>query len=115
LPEYLGTIFTCYVAFFIQFPVCLFANKLVCICCNWYNLYVSDLASKKCVPCEGGDPPLARDKVEELINKVDGWNLTEDGVCFTWGKMDVTLWTHAVGGLSESDFILAAKIDMLET
>jgi 4a-hydroxytetrahydrobiopterin dehydratase len=23
----------------------------------------------------------------------------------------VTLWTHAVGGLSENDFILAAKID----
>ena len=24
---------------------------------------------------------------------------------------NVTLWTHAVGGLSENDFILAAKID----
>jgi 4a-hydroxytetrahydrobiopterin dehydratase len=30
-----------------------------------------------------------------------------------WGKVEVTLWTHAVGGLTESDFILAAKIDRL--
>ena len=29
----------------------------------------------------------------------------------TWGKVKVTLWTHAVGGLSENDFILAAKAD----
>ncbi|MEK7519950.1 MAG: 4a-hydroxytetrahydrobiopterin dehydratase [Patescibacteria group bacterium] len=30
-----------------------------------------------------------------------------------WGKVTVELWTHAVGGLSENDFILAAKIDAL--
>ncbi len=30
-----------------------------------------------------------------------------------WGKVKVILWTHAVGGLSESDFIMAAKIDDL--
>jgi 4a-hydroxytetrahydrobiopterin dehydratase len=30
-----------------------------------------------------------------------------------WGKVEVTLWTHAVDGLTESDFILAAKIDQL--
>jgi 4a-hydroxytetrahydrobiopterin dehydratase len=28
-------------------------------------------------------------------------------------RVDVELWTHAVGGLSENDFILAAKIDAL--
>ncbi len=28
-----------------------------------------------------------------------------------WGKVKVTLWTHTVGGLSENDFILAAKIN----
>lgn len=28
-----------------------------------------------------------------------------------WGKLKVEIWTHAVGGLTESDFILAAKID----
>ena len=30
-----------------------------------------------------------------------------------WNKVDVTLWTHDVGGLSENDFIVAAKIDRL--
>ncbi|HWP65267.1 MAG TPA: 4a-hydroxytetrahydrobiopterin dehydratase [Candidatus Limnocylindria bacterium] len=30
-------------------------------------------------------------------------------------QVDVELWTHAVGGLSENDFILAAKIDQLES
>lgn len=28
-----------------------------------------------------------------------------------YNQVEVTLWTHAVGGLSENDFILAAKID----
>lgn len=30
-----------------------------------------------------------------------------------WGRVGVEIWTHAIGGLSESDFILAAKIDRL--
>jgi len=30
-----------------------------------------------------------------------------------WNTVDVTLWTHAVGGLSENDFIVAAKLDLL--
>ncbi len=28
-----------------------------------------------------------------------------------YSKVDVMIWTHAIGGLSENDFILAAKID----
>jgi 4a-hydroxytetrahydrobiopterin dehydratase len=28
-----------------------------------------------------------------------------------WGKVRVTIWTHKIDGLTESDFILAAKID----
>lgn len=28
-------------------------------------------------------------------------------------KLSIELWTHAIGGLSENDFILAAKIDRL--
>jgi 4a-hydroxytetrahydrobiopterin dehydratase len=28
-----------------------------------------------------------------------------------WGKLEVVVWTHSVGGLSENDFILAAKIE----
>lgn len=31
-----------------------------------------------------------------------------------YSRVKVELWTHAIGGLSENDFILAAKIDMLE-
>jgi 4a-hydroxytetrahydrobiopterin dehydratase len=34
-------------------------------------------------------------------------------VCFGWGKVEVTIWTHKIDGLTESDFILAAKIDEL--
>ena len=28
-----------------------------------------------------------------------------------WGKLRVEIWTHKIDGLTESDFILAAKID----
>ncbi|MGE3269375.1 MAG: 4a-hydroxytetrahydrobiopterin dehydratase [Chloroflexota bacterium] len=31
----------------------------------------------------------------------------------TWGKVSAEVWTHAIGGLSENDFILAAKLDAL--
>ena len=34
-------------------------------------------------------------------------------ILLAWGKVEITLWTHAVNGLTESDFILAAKIDRL--
>lgn len=30
-----------------------------------------------------------------------------------WGKVNITLTTHAVGGLSQNDFIVAAKINAL--
>ena len=30
-----------------------------------------------------------------------------------WNTVDVTLWTHAVGGLSDNDLIVAAKLDLL--
>ncbi|KFX72259.1 MAG: pterin-4-alpha-carbinolamine dehydratase [alpha proteobacterium QL1] len=32
---------------------------------------------------------------------------------FGWGYANVTIFTHAVKGLTESDFILAAKIDQI--
>ena len=31
----------------------------------------------------------------------------------SWGKVGVKIWTHKIDGLTESDFILAAKIDAL--
>jgi 4a-hydroxytetrahydrobiopterin dehydratase len=30
-----------------------------------------------------------------------------------WGKAEITTWTHKINGLTESDFILAAKIDAI--
>ncbi len=30
-----------------------------------------------------------------------------------WNKVDLTLWTHKIGGLHENDFILAAKVNRL--
>ncbi len=32
-------------------------------------------------------------------------------IYLTWGKVDLTLWTHKIDGLTESDFIMAARID----
>ncbi len=34
-------------------------------------------------------------------------------VYLSWGKVEIKLWTHKIDGLTESDFIMAAKIDQL--
>ena len=34
-------------------------------------------------------------------------------IYFGWGRAEITVWTHKIDGLTESDFILAAKIDRL--
>ena len=34
-------------------------------------------------------------------------------IFLAWGKVEITSWTHKINGLTESDFILAAKIDKL--
>ena len=34
-------------------------------------------------------------------------------ILLAWGKAELTLWTHKINGLTESDFIMAAKIDQL--
>jgi 4a-hydroxytetrahydrobiopterin dehydratase len=51
-----------------------------------------------------------------FVNKV-GELAEEQGhhpdILLAWGKAEITTWTHAVDGLTESDFILAAKIDGL--
>ena len=52
----------------------------------------------------------------EFTNRV-GQLAEEEGhhpeITVTWGRVSVKIWTHAIDGLSESDFILAAKIDAL--
>lgn len=32
-------------------------------------------------------------------------------ILLSWGKVELTIWTHKIDGLTESDFILAAKCD----
>ncbi|MBI5686346.1 MAG: 4a-hydroxytetrahydrobiopterin dehydratase [Verrucomicrobia bacterium] len=34
-------------------------------------------------------------------------------IYLTYGKVRLTIWTHRIDGLTESDFILAAKVDAL--
>ncbi len=33
-------------------------------------------------------------------------------ILLRWGKVKITLWTHKINGLSESDFFMAAKCDV---
>lgn len=32
-------------------------------------------------------------------------------IALSWGRVKITIWTHKIDGLTESDFILAAKVD----
>lgn len=107
---------------------------------------MTDLASKTCIPCRGGVPPLAGKELEALAKQLPEWKVVnahhitrtfkfpdfrqalafvnkvgslaeEQGhhpdIFLAWGKAEITTWTHAIDGLTESDFILAAKIDKL--
>lgn len=109
---------------------------------------MSDLASKRCVPCEGGVQPLDLAAAVKLKEKLQPrWKLSHDGkavlaefsfrnyyqttafvnavawvshsenhhpdISFGYKTCTVSWWTHAIGGLSENDFICAAKIDAL--
>jgi 4a-hydroxytetrahydrobiopterin dehydratase len=51
-----------------------------------------------------------------FVNKVGELAEAQDhhpDIFLAWGKVDITIWTHKINGLTESDFILAAKIDKL--
>lgn len=107
---------------------------------------MSTLASKTCVPCKGGVPPLKGVELQKLQREVPGWTVVEEhhlqktftfpdfaqalafvnrigdlaeqqghhpDIFLTWGKVEVKTWTHKIDGLTESDFILAAKMDQL--
>lgn len=57
-------------------------------------------------------------KAMEFANKVA--DIAEDeghhpDLHISYGKVVVDLWTHAIGGLSENDFIVAAKIDEVQS
>ncbi len=111
---------------------------------------MTDLADKKCVPCEGGIPAFDVTEIHKYIKKVDGWNVLQNekknyfiekkfkfkdflesekfvikvgkiaeteghhpDINFGWGYVVIKISTHAIEGLAESDFVLAAKIDKL--
>ena len=41
---------------------------------------MSDLANKKCVPCEGNIPPFNAEEIHKYLKKVDGWEVLEDKI-----------------------------------
>jgi len=55
-------------------------------------------------------------EAQQFVNRI-GDLAEEQGhhpdICFGWGRAEITIWTHKIDGLTESDFILAAKIDKL--
>lgn len=57
---------------------------------------------------------------EALAFVVDIGNIAEKeghhpDIELSWGKAKVVLWTHKISGLSEADFVLAAKCDVAYT
>ena len=52
----------------------------------------------------------------QFVNRV-GELAEEQGhhpdIFLAWGKVEIIIWTHKINGLTESDFILAAKINQL--
>ena len=108
---------------------------------------MSELAKKRCAPCEGGTNPLPREEVEKYAPETPGWILNENAksigrefkfrnfmdamefvsqvadiaegenhhpdIHIFYNRVKLELSTHAIEGLSENDFILAAKINAL--
>lgn len=108
---------------------------------------MTDLAARKCKPCEGGVAPLTSEQAGRLLDGFEGWSLSEDGkeisktyefenyhhvMAFVnavawlahredhhpdlevgYSRCRVRFSTHAIGGLSENDFICAAKVERL--
>ena len=55
-------------------------------------------------------------KSQKFVNKVAEISENEGhhpDISFGWGYAEIKITTHAIEGLSENDFILAAKIDQL--
>jgi 4a-hydroxytetrahydrobiopterin dehydratase len=48
-------------------------------------------------------------KVGELAEEQDH----HPDIHLAWGRVKVTIWTHKIDGLTESDFVFAAKVDAL--
>ena len=50
-------------------------------------------------------------KVAQLAEEEDH----HPAILLEWGRVEVTWWTHKIGGLHKNDFIAAAKTDLLNT
>jgi 4a-hydroxytetrahydrobiopterin dehydratase len=54
----------------------------------------------------------------DLVNRIgaiaEAQNHHPD-IFLAWGKVDVKIWTHKINGLTESDFVFAAKCDRAYT
>ena len=50
-------------------------------------------------------------KIAELAEEEDH----HPAILLEWGKVEVTWWTHKIGGLHKNDFIAAPKTDQLNT
>lgn len=107
--------------------------------------FVCDLSNKHCKPCEGGIPALTQTEIDALmipgwqqagqtiakvftfkdyyqviafVNAVAWMTHREDhhpDLAVTFNSCRVEYSTHAIGGLSENDFVCAAKVDALFT
>ena len=112
---------------------------------------MTDLAEKKCIPCEGGIPNFDITEIHKYLKMVDGWKVEADenkiyfllkefkfnnfkesqefinkvgeiaeneghhpDIWFGWGYAKIKIFTHAIKGLHESDFVLAAKVDKID-
>ena len=108
----------------------------------------AELAARHCRPCKKGDPPLAGERVSELLESLHADWHTDDAMqsitrtcrfgnyyetiafvnALAWiahaedhhpdlevgyNRCVVHFSTHSIGGLSENDFICAARIDAL--
>ena len=51
-----------------------------------------------------------------LVNRIGEVAESENhhpNIMFTWGRVEVEIWSHKIDGLTEADFVLAAKVDQL--
>ena len=109
---------------------------------------LSELADRRCEPCDGGTDALQADQIAALLKALhEDWSLSSDGLkisrkfdfpaysrtlgfanavawvaiaeghhpvlTISYGSCLVSYTTHAINGLSDNDFICAAKIDRL--
>jgi len=60
----------------------------------------SELASKTCVPCRGGVPPLKGPELGALRERIDGWDIVQ-GLCQVKAESGtIGGWNHNIEGIA---------------